>query len=111
MLNAHKVIAGTAVPSVDVNDLKRVWMLLSEISQPESAVSSNMLRERCSTQADALAVYVRATMIKLLFGQGLLREYQAGNTIPEELFQKAAVFPLPNGLQNADLSAFISELG
>ena len=113
MLNKESILEGRPIPSVNVDDLRRIWSLLSQMSEPETALSSEVLQQHCSALSDPLAVYLRATLMKGLVDQGLLQKYQSGNGIPDDVFDRVATFPIPNGLQNInqnDLDPFVAGL-
>jgi hypothetical protein len=54
-----------------------------------------------------LAVWFRAALVEILLEQGRLDRWREGNSLRDKVFEVAASFPLPRGLENADLDAFL----
>jgi len=106
---------GKPVPIVQVEDLKRVWSFLSEqvrdahsIGVP--AVDVKLLTDLCGPNANVLAVFFRATLITALLQGGQLDQWRDANSLRDKVFELAASFPLPQGLENADVEAFLAAL-
>ncbi len=64
----------------------------------------------CEEGADVAAVFFRATLINLLLDSGRLDPWRERTSLRESVYEVAARFPLPAGLQNADFDAFIATL-
>jgi hypothetical protein len=100
---------GRPIPAVRADDVRRVWSFLSEVvrrSDPEVGMNLKLLADLCDADANVLAVWVRASLVMSLTQQ----EPLDGNSPGESVFELAARFPLPRGLGNADLDAFVAAL-
>ena len=103
------------LPAVRVDDVRRVWSFLAsaQTRAPEggtSSVSMKLLAGQCDINANVLAVSFRAMLVGTLLRQGRLDRWREGNGLHERVFEVAANFPLPNGLENADVDAFLAAL-
>src|SRR5450432_1609388 len=99
---------GKPVPAVRVDDVRRIWSFLTEQARDThfeggTAVNVKLLADLCAPNANILAVYFRATLITALLQQGQLDRWRDGNSLLERVFEVAANFALPQGLENADL--------
>ena len=109
---------GRPVLAVRVDDLRRVWSFLaSEQARAPgvqggavSSVSLKLLAGLCDPNANVLAVSFRAMLVEILLRQGRLDRWREGNSLRDKVFEVAASFPLPRGLENADLDAFVFAL-
>jgi len=98
-----------------MDDLRRVWYFLAEQDRDPhpggpTSVDIKLLVDLCAPNANVLAVSFRAMLITLLLHQGRLDRWRDGNSLLERVFEVAANFPLPQGLENADVDAFIAAL-
>jgi hypothetical protein len=123
MMNLPSVLNGAPIPTVEANDVKRVWSLMSlsmaemradqsgtQTAAPTMGFSQSLLAQQCSSGADVLAVYLRASLISMLLQQGFLEEWHEGNELREPVFWGASTFPLPNGLNNFNPDEFVTRL-
>jgi hypothetical protein len=108
---------GGPVPVVNADDLKRVWSFLESETPRDSkgqrgtaAVDSKLLAGLCDKGADVLAVWSRAALIDGLLKQGRLDRWREGSSLRARVFELAASFPLPRGLEAADYDGFIAEI-
>jgi hypothetical protein len=100
---------GKPVPAVWVDDVRRVWSFLTEQARG-TGVNVKLLSDLCAPNANILAVYFRATLITALLQQGQIDRWRDGNSLLERVFEVAASFPLPKGLENVDLDAVVAAL-
>ena len=106
---------GRPVPAVQVDDLKRVWSFLAEQDRDPhpagpSSVDIKLLVDLCAPNANVLAVSFRSMLITLLLHQGRLDRWRDENGLLERVFEVSANFPLPQGLENADVDALVAAL-
>lgn len=106
---------GEPVPAVQADDLRRVWSFLNEQARDtrfkgRTAVNMKLLADLCAPKADVLAVYFRATLIDALLQQGRLDRWREGNGLVERVFEVAATFSLPQGLESANLDALVAAM-
>jgi|HubBroStandDraft_4_1064222.scaffolds.fasta_scaffold563484_2 hypothetical protein len=103
------------VPAVQVDELMRGWSFLNEEARASrlkggTAVNIKLLADRCSPNANVPAVFVRAALIDALLQQGRLDRWREGNGLVEKVFEVAATFALPRGLENVDLNALVAAM-
>lgn len=111
MLSLESAMRGDAIPVVDAEDLRRVWAQMSVIGAPNTSICTELLSQQCtSASADVIAVALRALFIKIVLDEGLLENYQDGETLRAIVFEKAAILPLPTGLQAFDAEKFLETL-
>ncbi len=111
MLDPKSVING-AIPPADARDLQRFWSIQSQDpAQSGVAYSANAMLQICeSKSADPVIVWARTVLIRILLQQGVLENWRENDDLHVSVFQSAAVFPLPNGLQGINPSEFIATL-
>jgi hypothetical protein len=106
------------VPAVRAGDVRRVWSFLVQLAQQNRdtrsqggvAVNMRLLADLCEPNANVLAVYFRAILVKALMQQGRLDRWREGNSLRDSVFELVARFPLPEGIRDADLDAFVTAL-
>jgi hypothetical protein len=109
--SALKAFVGGPVPTVGAEDLRRVWSFLaSEQSEAQRSVSLNIVAGLCEPKAEALAVWLRTTLIQALLQRGRLDPWRDGSSLRDKVFEVAAKFPLPKGPAEADLDAFVAAM-
>jgi hypothetical protein len=109
---------GRPVPAVRAEEVRRVWSFLAseQARHPRvhggavSSVSLKLLASLCDPNANVLAVWFRAALVEILLQQGRLDRWREGDSLRDKVFEVAASFPLPRGLENADLDAFVAAL-
>ena len=109
---------GRPVPAVRADDLRRVWSFLASERARDprvhggavNSVSLKLLAGLCDVNANVLAVWFRAALVEILLQQGGLDRWREGNSLRDKVFEVAASFPLPRGLENADFDAFVFAL-
>ena len=103
---------GTAVPSVDVDDLKRLHDLGVETTKrscgKDGILSVESVARACSSEADLPAVWLRHTQLRSLVRKGLLEEWQHGTDLDDVIFRLAATIPLSGA--ELDEEAFVRQL-
>jgi hypothetical protein len=110
--SALRAFIGRPVPAVHPDDLKRVWSFIAseQGGGPGNSVSLNLFAGLCDANANVLAVWFRATLVKALLQQGQLEGWREGASLREKVFEVAASFPLPQGPESFDPDAFIAAL-
>lgn len=114
--SAFQALSGRAVPAVRADDVRHVWSLLASEQggdtpgQGGRSISLKLLSSVCDVNADVLSTSLRATLVEALRKQGRLDRWREGNSFRDRVFEVAARFPLPRGLENADLDAFVAAL-
>jgi len=106
------------VPPVRAGDVKRVWSLYASEQARDTrvqagaafAVCQKLLVDLCDENANVLAVWCRATVVGALLREGRLERWRQGNGLRDEVFELAATFPIPRGLEGFDLDAFVAAL-
>jgi hypothetical protein len=107
---------GGPVPVVRADDLKRVWSFLAETARDSkgqgvtTGVDIKLLAGLCDKDADVLAVWFRATLITALLKQRRLDRWREGDSLRARVFELAASFPLPQGVEHADYNGFIAAI-
>jgi hypothetical protein len=104
---------GGPVPTVRAEDLRRVWSFwVSELSGAQAGIgiSLNIVADLCESKADALSVWLRMTLIQALLQCGQLDPWRDGNILRDNVFEVAAIFPLPKGPAEADLGALLAAM-
>jgi len=108
---------GRPVPEVHADDLRRVWSFLASMQAADTkaqeganSVSLKLLAGLCDPHANVLAVSFRAMLIEILLRQGRLGRWRQGDSLTDRVFEITASFPLPQGLEKADLDALIAAL-
>jgi hypothetical protein len=76
-----------------------------------SSVSLKLLASLCDPKANVVAVCFRSMLVETLLQQGRLDRWREGHSLRDKVFEVAASFPLPRGLENADIDAFVAALG
>ena len=112
MLDFESVLNG-AIPAVKPLDVQRLWSFQAQHPQePGQAISFSMeaISQICESDSDPIAVWARAAFLNMLVKHGLLEKWREEGGLRKAVFEAAAVFPLPNGLQGADFEEFITAL-
>jgi hypothetical protein len=63
-----------------------------------------------SETADNFAVWARTALLEILFQEGRLDKWREHDNLNEKLFEVAASFPLPQGLNGFDAQDFLASL-
>jgi hypothetical protein len=108
-----KAFAGGPVSPVGAKDLQRVWSFVAsqqDEGHAQGSISLNIVAGLCEQKADPLAVWLRATFVRVLLQRGRLDPWRDGSTLQDKVFEVAAKFPLPNGPAQADLDAFVAAM-
>ncbi len=112
MLNPFSLLSGKLIPAIDHGDLKRVWLMMAAVKRERETAFSDesekhgisfnksvIEQEIQSPVADSLAVFARITVINYLLDAAFLEEWRKNDQPDDRVFETAAVFPLPNGVQ------------
>jgi hypothetical protein len=106
------------VPPVSEEDLARVWTLINETSVSGSKGSGavgfdrSLVASQCisGTDANVLAVFVRACILKEIAAQGLLANWINENQPRGVVFRQFAAHPLTSGTDAFDPREFLITL-
>ena len=107
MLDLKSMIDGN-IPAVSSLDIQRFWAMQS---QHPGAISTKAILQVCESEsADPIAVGARTMLLRTLLEQGVLENWRENDGLSKAVFDAAASFPLPTGLQGLDPSEFIALL-
>jgi hypothetical protein len=108
MLDLKSMIDGN-IPSVNSIDIQRFWAMQS---QHPGAICTKAILQVCeSNSADPVAVGARTTLLRVLLEQGALENWRENDGLSKAVFDAAASFPLPTGLQGVNPSEFVAATG
>jgi hypothetical protein len=107
MLDLRSMIDGN-IPAVSSLDIQRFWAMQS---QHPGAICTKAILQVCESEsADPVAVGARTMLLRTLLEQGVLENWRENDGLSKAVFDAAAAFPLPTGLQGLDPSEFIALL-
>jgi hypothetical protein len=110
MLDLKSIIDGN-IPAVNPLDIQRLWALQSQHHGDSISYSTKAILQVCeSASADPVAVGARTMLVGTLLAQGTLENWRETGGLNKAVFDVAAVFPLPTGLQGLNPSEFIALL-
>lgn len=116
MLHLKSIINGN-IPAASPLDIQRLWSLQSQHSADSGAsystasYSTKAILQVCESEsADPIAVCARTALIKILLQQGVLENWRENDGLSKAVFEAAAAFPLPAGLQGLNPSEFVASL-
>lgn len=110
MLDLKSMIDGN-IPAVSSVDIQRLWSLQSQHSGDSVSYSAKAILQICESEsADPIAVGARTMLLRILFEQGVLENWRENDGLSKVVFDTAAVFPLPTGLQGVNPSEFAALL-
>jgi hypothetical protein len=110
MLDLHSMLDGD-IPAVSSLDIQRFWALQSQHSGGSVSYSARAILQVCESEsADPMAVGARTTLLRILLQQGALENWRENDGLSKVVFDAAAAFPLPTGLQGFDPSKFVAVL-
>jgi hypothetical protein len=96
------------IPAVSSLDIERFWAMQS---QHPGAICTKAILQVCESEsADPIAVGARTTLLRILFDQGILENWRESDGLSKAVFDVAAAFPLPTGLQGLNPSEFVALL-
>ena len=111
---------GTDVAAVNPNDLRNVWTMMRDLQARAQAgqsgsISSGLYERACSSGANVLAVWYRASILGVLqtLPGNPLTPWSHEGELDDAVFQIAATFPmkkLPVGLVKNGLPFDVQEL-
>jgi hypothetical protein len=107
MLDLHSMIDGN-IPAVSSIDIQRFWSLQSQ--HPGAICTSAILQVCESESADPVAVGARTILLRTLLAQGVLEDWRENDGLSKVVFDAAAEFPLPTGLQGLNPDEFVAVL-
>ena len=116
MIESGPLESDTPLRPVNQADLKRVWELIQSSKDVARApgigvgIDSEMIAQQCQPGTDARAAFFRAALLEYLFQSGLLNDWRDGNEPANAVFQAAAIFPMEQGVQGFDPTAFVERL-
>ena len=111
MLDLKSMIDGN-IPAVSSLDIQRLWALQSQHHPKDSvSYSTRVILQVCESEsADPIAVGARTMFLRTLLEQGALEDWRESDGLAKTVFDAAAVFPLPTGLQGVNPSEFVALL-
>jgi hypothetical protein len=110
MLDLKSIIDGD-IPAVSSLDIQRLWSLQSQHDGASVSYSARAILQVCESEsADPVAVGARTMLLRTLLEQGALENWRESDGLSEAVFDAAAVFPLPTGLQGVNPSEFVALL-
>ena len=110
MLDPKSIIDGN-IPGVSPLDIQRLWSLQSQHSADSVSYSTKAILQVCESEsADPIAVGARTALIGILLQQGVLENWRENDGLSNVVFEAAAAFPLPTGLQGLNPSDFVASL-
>jgi hypothetical protein len=111
VLDLKSIINGN-IPSVNPLDVQRLWLAQSqEPADSGVSYSARAILQLCESEsADPIAVGARTMLIRIVLQKGVLENWRDGDGLKNVVFEAAAVFPLPAGLQGLNPSEFVASL-
>jgi hypothetical protein len=110
MLDLKSMIDGN-IPAVNSVDIQRLWALQSQHPGDSVSYSTRAILQMCESEsADPIAVGARTMLLGTLLEQGVLENWRENDGLSKAVFDAAAVFPLPTGLQGVNPSEFVALL-
>jgi hypothetical protein len=110
MLKLKSIIHGN-IPAVSSLDLERLWSLQSQHLGDSASYSTKAILQICESEsADPMAVGARMMLLGTLLQQGVLENWRENDGFSKAVFDAAATFPLPTGLQGLNAKEFIAML-
>jgi hypothetical protein len=118
MSDCESLTSKTPLRPVDPNDVRRVWDLILQVTAgragdpraPTMGIDVRLVAQHCSPSADVLAVFFRTALLQALIEQDMLNDWREGKEFRHSVFEAAATFPLPKGVESFDPNAFIDRL-
>jgi hypothetical protein len=127
MSDCESLTSKTPLRPVDPDDVRRVWDLILQVSPafwpdratagragdpraPTMGIDVRLVAQHCSPSADVLAVFFRTALLQALIEQDMLNDWREGKEFRHSVFEAAATFPLPKGVESFDPNAFIDRL-
>ena len=108
-----KSVMNQNIPPVSAMDIRRLWTAQSQ-HPADSGVSysGTAIAAICeSDSADPIAVWARTSLISILLQHGELENWREKDGLPNNIvFEHAAVYPLPAGLQGFTPADFVASL-
>ena len=101
--------AGEPLPEVSVSDFKWFWEY-SLTLPPSTLMARSIVERNLSRGANLEVILFRSMMLKLLFQQGELADWQHGDKLDEVVFEVAATFAINPQLDRFPGYAIIDEL-
>ena len=110
MLDLQSMIDGN-IPAVNSLDIQRLWSLQSQHPGDGVSYSTKAILQVCESEsADPVAVGARTMLLRTILEQGVLENWRESDGLSKVVFDAAAAFPLPNGLQGLNPSEFVALL-
>jgi hypothetical protein len=110
MLDLHSMLDGN-IPAVSSLDIQRLWSLQSQDRGGSVSYSAKAISQVCESEsADPIAVGARTMLLRVLLEQGVLENWRESDGLSKVVFDAAAEFPLPTGLQGLNPDEFVAVL-
>jgi len=100
------------IPSVDPEDIKRIWPL-TILATGGVGIDNKLLAERCSPGTNVTAVFARAMLVRAMMERGALDKWLDAGTPQDKVFAVAATAPLrleEGGSSDIDTESFLKAL-
>ena len=96
-------LGGVEIPPVDKEEVRQFWLKMQELQQehPSEGVGFDLRLFQGSLHCDPLAVYARATLLLSLTLDG---------EISDAIYERAAEYPLPEGVRSFQPEEFLAGL-
>ncbi len=111
MLDLNSVMDAN-IPAANPLDIQRFWSLQFQHSADTSvSYSADAILQVCQSEsADPVVVWARTALIGILRQEGLLDKWLTDEGLSKAVFEAAASFPLPNGLQDFNPDQLLANL-
>jgi preprotein translocase subunit Sec63 len=110
MSDLHSMLHGN-IPAVSSLDIQRFWALQSQHPEGSVSYSARAILQVCESEsADPIAVGARMMLLGILLQQGVLENWRESDGFSKVVFDAAAEFPLPTGLQGLNPDEFVAVL-
>jgi hypothetical protein len=118
MFDCASLTSKTPLRPVDPDDVRRVWDLILQVTAgrsgdpraPTMGIDVRLLARHCSPGADVLVFFFRTALLQALIQQDMLNDWREGQELRHSVFEVAATFPVPKGVDGFDPNAFIDRL-
>jgi len=99
------------IPAVSSRDIQSLWSLQSQHHGGSVSYSTRAILQICESEsADPIAVGARTMLLGILLQQGVLEKWRENDGFSKVVFDAAAAFPLPTGLEGVNPSEFVALL-
>src|SRR5215831_13163767 len=104
----------TPLQEVDAEALIRFWRFTEQhqAETPLACISYDirLVQDQVGPGCDPISALFRTGLLKMLFQRGLLDDWREGAELRRVVFDVAASFPIPNGVEGFDAEVFLNEV-